>query len=125
MVEYYEPVKNDSLKVGIGENDFLPFIQKGYTLMLPENKEIKGVLIFLEDSKYDKKNFSSKQMYSQASENKFAVLSISTEIPLDFYFSNSSMNSTHNFVGFPKNRTVHYSNLLTLNSNCHDEKQQV
>jgi hypothetical protein len=37
MVEYYEPVKNDSLKVGIGENDFLPFIQKGYTLMLPEN----------------------------------------------------------------------------------------
>ncbi|CAG2531778.1 hypothetical protein MAR621_02306 [Maribacter dokdonensis] len=28
-------------------------------------------------------------------------------------------------VGFPKNRTVHNSNLLTLNSNCHDEKQQV
>lgn len=98
MVEYYEPVKNDSLKVGIGENDFLPFIQKGYTLMLPENKEIKGVLIFLEDSKYDKKNFSSKQMYSQASENNFAVLSISTEIPLDFYFSKSSMNSTHNLI---------------------------
>jgi len=98
MVEYYEPVKNDSLKVGIGENDFLPFIQKGYTLMLPENKEIKGVLIFLEDSKYDKKNFSSKQMYSQASKNNFAVLSISTEIPLDFYFSKSSMNSTHNLI---------------------------
>lgn len=98
IVEYYEPVKNDSLRVGIGENDFLPFIQKGYTLMLPENNEIKGVLIFLEDSKYDKKNFSSKQMYSQASENKFAVLSVSTEIPLDFYFSKSSMNSTHNLI---------------------------
>ena len=98
MVEYYEPVKNDSLKVGIEENDFLPFIQKGYTLMLPENKEIKGVLIFLEDSKYDKKNFSSKQMYSQASENNFAVLSVSTEIPLDFYFSESSMISTHKLI---------------------------
>ncbi|MFS4457508.1 hypothetical protein [Maribacter sp. 2304DJ31-5] len=98
IVEYYEPVKNDSLRVGIGENDFLPFIQKGYTLMLPENNEIKGVLIFLEDSKYDKKNFSSKQMYSQASENKFAVLSVSTEIPLDFYFSKSSMNSTHSLI---------------------------
>ncbi|MGB3591954.1 MAG: hypothetical protein WBA16_09760 [Nonlabens sp.] len=98
MVEYYEPAKNDSLKIGIGENDFLPFIQKGYTLMLPENGEIKGVLIFLEDSKYDKKNFSSKQMYSQASENNFAVLSVSTEIPLDFYFSKSSMNFTHNLI---------------------------
>ncbi|WP_417861518.1 hypothetical protein [Winogradskyella sediminis] len=98
MVEYYEPVKKDSLKVGIGENDFLPFIQKGYTLMLPENKKPKGVLIFLEDSKYDKKNFSSKQMYSQASKNNFAVLSVSTEIPLDFYFSKSSMKSTHNLI---------------------------
>ncbi len=28
-------------------------------------------------------------------------------------------------VGFPKNRTVNNSNLLTLNSNCHNEKQQI
>lgn len=98
LVEYYEPVQNDSLRVGIGENDFLPFIQKGYTLMLPENKEIKGVLIFHEDSKYDKKNRSSKQMYSQASEKGFAVLSVSTEIPLDFYFSKSSMISSHKII---------------------------
>ena len=98
MVEYYEPVKNDSIRVGIGENDFFSFIQKGYTLMLPENKEIKGVLIFLEDSKYDKKNRSSKQMYTQASEKDFAVLSVSTEIPLDFYFSESSMISAHKLI---------------------------
>jgi hypothetical protein len=98
IVEHYEPVKNDSLRVGIGENDFFPFIQKGYTLMLPENKKIKGVLIFLEDSKYDKKNRSSKQIYTQASENDFAVLSVSTEIPLDFYFSKSSMISTHKLI---------------------------
>jgi len=98
MVEYYELVKNDSLRIGIGENDFFPFIQKGYTLMLPENKEIKGVLIFLEDSKYDKKNRSSKQMYTQASKKDFAVLSVSTEIPLDFYFSKSSMISTHKLI---------------------------
>lgn len=98
MVEHYEPAKNDSLRVGIGETDFFPFIQKGYTLMLPEDNEIKGVLIFLEDSKYDKKNRSSKQMYTQASEKNFAVLSVSTEIPLDFYFSKSSMISTHNLI---------------------------
>ncbi|MBC2845724.1 hypothetical protein [Winogradskyella flava] len=98
IVEHYKPLKNDSLRIGTGENDFLPFIQKGYTLMLPENKNIKGVLVFLEDSKYDKKNKSSKQMYNQASENDFAVLSISTEIPLDFYFSKSSVNYTHNLI---------------------------
>ena len=98
MVEHYEPAKNDSLRVGIGETDFFPFIQKGYTLMLPEDNEIKGVLIFLEDSKYDKKNRSSKQMYTQGSEKNFAVLSVSTEIPLDFYFSKSSMISTHNLI---------------------------
>tara|TARA_B110000114_G_scaffold105616_1_gene111062 strand:+ start:76 stop:1056 length:981 start_codon:yes stop_codon:yes gene_type:complete len=98
IVEYYEPVKNDSLRVGIGENDFLPYIQKGYTLMLPRNKEIKGILIFLEDSKYDNKNRSSQQMYTQASEKDFAVLSVSTEIPLDFYFSKSSMISTHKLI---------------------------
>lgn len=98
IVEYYEPVKNDSLRVGIGENDFMPLIQKGYTLMVPEDKAIKGVLIFLEDSGYDKKNKSSKQMYSQASEKGFAVLSVSTEIPFDFYFSKTSSASTHKII---------------------------
>ncbi|MCV6630392.1 MAG: hypothetical protein OIF50_11120 [Flavobacteriaceae bacterium] len=98
IVTDYSPAKKDSLRVGIGENDFLPFIQKGYTLMLPANKNIKGVLIFLEDSKYDKKNKSAKQMYTAASEKDFAVLSVSTEIPLDFYFSTSSMISTHKLL---------------------------
>ncbi|MFK8061153.1 MAG: hypothetical protein AB8B78_13825 [Polaribacter sp.] len=98
MVEYYQPAKNDSLRVGIGEKDFMSFIKKGYTLMLPENKKVKGVLIFLEDSKFDKKNRNSKQMYIQASEKGFAVLSVSSEIPLDFYFSKSSMISTHKII---------------------------
>jgi len=98
MVEYYEPLKNDSIRVGKEENDFLPFIQKGYTLMMPASKRIKGVLIFLEDSKYDKKNRSSKQMYTYASEKDFAVLSVSTQIPLDFYFSKSSMISSHKLI---------------------------
>ena len=86
IVENYEPAKKDSLRVGPEENDFLPFIEKGYTLMLPENQKIKGVLILLEDSKYDQKKKSSKQLYDVASKRDFAVLSVSTEIPLDFYF---------------------------------------
>jgi len=76
----------------------LPLIQKGYTLMLPEGKPIKGVLIFLEDSGYDEKNNNAKQLYRQASENDFAVLSVSTEVPFDFYFTKSSMLSTHKII---------------------------
>ena len=64
IIKDYEPVKNDSLKIGIGENDFLPFIQKGYTLMLPENKKIKGVL----------KDFSvSKDLLSMKQSKKYAT----------------------------------------------------
>lgn len=98
IVEEYEKKKNETIRIGVGEKDVLPFIQKGYTLMLPENKNIKGVLIFLEDSGYDKKNKNSKQIYTQASENSFAVLSVSTEIPFDFYFSKSSAHSSHKLI---------------------------
>lgn len=98
IIEDYESVKKDSLRIGAGEKDFLSFIQKGYTIMLPESKSIKGVLIFLEDSKYDKKNNSAKQMYNVASKEGFAVLSVSTEIPLDFYFSKVSMLSTYKLI---------------------------
>lgn len=96
VIERYEPKKNDSIR--IGEKDFLSFIQKGYTLMLPESKPIKGVLIFLEDSEYDQKNKSAKQVYNQASKENFAVLSVSTEIPLDFYFDESSVLNTHHQI---------------------------
>lgn len=96
IVEEYEQKKNDSIR--IGDKDFLPYIQKGYTLMLPKKKEIKGVLIFLEDSGYDKKNKISKHIYSKASKNKFAVLSVSSEIPFDFYFSKNSAISSHEII---------------------------
>ncbi|HAS45498.1 MAG TPA: hypothetical protein DCS93_33750 [Microscillaceae bacterium] len=106
IVEDYGPLKDDSLRIGIGATDFLPFIQSGYTLMFPEDKAVKGVLILLEDSGYDKKNKSSKQLYRQASNKGFAVLSVSTEIPFDFYFSESSMLSTHQLIqkAFAKHR---------------------
>ncbi len=98
IIQEYESVKNDSIKIGTGEHNFLPLIQRGYTLMLPDDTPVNGVLIFLEDSGYDKKNKSAKQVYGQASEKGFAVLSISTEIPFDFYFSQTSLRSTHKLI---------------------------
>ena len=91
IIEKYQPKKNDSIRIGKGEKDFFPYIEKGYTLMLPKSKKVKGVLIFLEDSKFDQKNNSAKQIYDVASNAEFAVLSVSTEIPLDFYFTRNSL----------------------------------
>ena len=98
IIHSYQPQKEESLKVGKGEDDVMPYIQKGYTLMLPAKKPVQGVLIFLEGSEFDKKNRSAKLMYSQASEQSFAVLSVSTEIPLDFYFKEDSLESTHQII---------------------------
>lgn len=98
LIENYKPLKQDSLRIGVGENDFIPFIQSGYTLMLPKEKTVKGVLIFLEDSGFDKKNRNAKQIYSQASKHGFAVLSVSTDIPFDFYFSETSVFTAHQLI---------------------------
>jgi len=98
IIQQYDAIKNDSLRIGKEVGDVLPLIQKGYTLMLPNEKEIEGTLIFFEDSGYDKKNKNSKQIYSQASENGFAVLSVSTEIPFDFYFTKESVSAIHGLI---------------------------
>ncbi|MFK7973085.1 MAG: hypothetical protein AB8F95_22130 [Bacteroidia bacterium] len=98
IIEEYRVAKNDSIRIGVGENDFMAYIQKGYTLMLPEDGDVRGVLLFLEDSGYDKKNKHSKQLYAQASEHQLAVLSVSSEIPFDFYFDKSSALSSHAII---------------------------
>lgn len=106
MVEYYEPVKNDSIRIGKLDSDFLKYIEKGYTLAKPEDeKNISGVIVFLEDSGFENKNMSAKQIYSQANKAGFAVLSVSTEIPLDFFFSDSSIIDAHKTIknAFEKN----------------------
>lgn len=105
IIEAYEQKKNDSVRIGTAEKDFLPYIQKGYTLMLPKKKKINGVLLFLEDSGYDKKNKNAKQIYNFAAKSNFAVLSVSSEIPFDFYFSKNTALSSHEIIkqAFEKN----------------------
>ena len=98
IIENYAPKSSDSLRIGKTNKDFFPLIQKGFTLSLPNSKNINGVIIFLEDSGYDKKNKSAKQLYKQATSNSLAVLSISSEIPFDFYFSRSSALSAHKII---------------------------
>ncbi|WP_347173891.1 hypothetical protein [Polaribacter uvawellassae] len=98
IIENYTPKSGDSLRIGTTNKDFIPLIKKGFTLSLPKGKNIKGVLIFLEDSGFDKKNKSAKQIYKQAISNNFATLSVSSEIPFDFYFSKNSALHSHKII---------------------------
>lgn len=82
---------NDTLRYGIGENDFLTYGKKGYTLLLPDQKEqIKGVIISLDDSKPNLSD-TSQIMHPMATAKGFAVLYISSGVPLDLYFSENSL----------------------------------
>lgn len=106
IIEEYHEAKHDSLRIGKLDTDFLKYIKKGYTLAKPYDvRNISGVIIFLEDSGFDKKNKSAKQLYSQANKAGFAVLSVSTEIPLDFFFSDNSILDAHRTIknAFDKN----------------------
>jgi len=86
------------IRIGKGEKDFFKYIQKGYTLSIPKETKINGILIFLEGSGFDEKNKSAKLIYQQANKNGFAVLSVSTEIPLDFYFTDNSSQIAHAII---------------------------
>ncbi|MDB2606609.1 hypothetical protein N9Y48_02385 [Zobellia sp.] len=97
-IEVYNEAKNDSLRIGKLDTDFLKYTEKGYILALPEKGKINGIIIFFEDAKFDNKNNSAKQIYSQSNEEGYAVLSISTEIPLDFFFSDTSILDAHKTI---------------------------
>lgn len=79
----------DSLKIGTGERDFLPYNRKGYTLILPANNApVKGVLISLDDAEFKiDKIPAAGLLYPQANDKGFAVLYVSTGIPVDLFLT--------------------------------------
>ena len=88
IIEQYSP-QADSLQ--IGPKTFLPYNPKGYTLILPKNSsEIHGVLISLEDQPFAKTD-SAAFIHPEALAKGFGVLYLSSGIPLDLYFSISSL----------------------------------
>ena len=90
-IERYLKLKG-SLRIGSGKHDTVSFMHRGYTLILPgSTKDIKGVIISLEDGRFDLKNNPSQQIYPQATSNGFAALYLSTGVPVDLYFSEKSL----------------------------------
>lgn len=93
IVEQYTP-QTDSLRIGVKRGDLLPGNEKGYTLILPDDRpagDIAGILISLEDKHVNLRSNLAAQIYPEATARHFAVLYVSTGIPLDLFFSPKSL----------------------------------
>jgi hypothetical protein len=87
--------QNGTLKYGNSPANIIPYSNRGFTIVLPEKSQsVRGTILMLEDNPVDLHD-TTKTVYSQiekeACPKGFAVLHISTGIPLDLYFSLSSL----------------------------------
>jgi hypothetical protein len=90
IVERYTPQK-DSLRFGNGRDDFFPYNDKGYTLIIPESGVI-GTVVTLEDDRMSLLDTSSvNTFYKQANAEGLAYLHISTGIPVELFFNEKSL----------------------------------
>jgi hypothetical protein len=81
----------DSLRIGSGKGDFLPYDKKGYTLILPDSiKNLSGILVSLDDRKFNRGD-SAQQIYPQANAQGYGVLYVSTGVPVDLFMSKRSL----------------------------------
>jgi hypothetical protein len=92
IVEEYISEK-DSLRIGAGKADFLPYNEKGYTLVLPDStNDIKAILVSFEDKRFELQENPTQQIFPQATVKNVAVLYVSTGIPVDLFFSEKSLS---------------------------------
>ncbi|HRH60481.1 MAG TPA: YqiA/YcfP family alpha/beta fold hydrolase, partial [Chitinophagaceae bacterium] len=92
IVESYIPQK-DSVRIGAGKKDYLPFSAKGFTLILPADTVIKGTIISLEGDAFNIKEMPDDQLiHKQANAKGFAVLYVCTGNPVEFYFSDKTIS---------------------------------
>jgi len=90
-------LSKDTVHYGPGSNEVFPPANKGYTLLLPDNgREPAGTVLLLED---DKPNLSdTANIHQPANTRGWAALYISTGIPVDLYFSESSLACTDSLI---------------------------
>jgi hypothetical protein len=97
--EDYSIVK-DSIQIGPGPTDFLPYTEKGYTIVLPETGPAKGLIVLIEDQRIDlTKVPPGIPIYPPATKNGFAVLYMSTGVPIDLFFNDQSLNWVDKTIG--------------------------
>ena len=81
------------LRYGPGEKDLLSYGDKGFTLILPDNgRPLAGTVIDLEDQRLSAGDSMRYQEFRNESLKRgFAFLTIATGVPVDWYFSESSL----------------------------------
>lgn len=96
IVQEYTRSK-DTVHYGPGSNEVFPPASKGYTLLLPANdREPIGTVLILDD---DSPNLSDTAgIFQPANARGFAALSISTGIPVDLYFQESSLTYVDSLI---------------------------
>lgn len=95
--EKYIPQK-DSLRVGTANDDFFPFEDKGYSLLLPAG-EIKGTVISIGDAKMNRNDSGAAEfMWKEVNTVGFAYLHISTGIPVDLFFTEKPIKFTDSLL---------------------------
>jgi hypothetical protein len=86
---------NGTLRYGTGKTDVMPYGDSGYTLILPNKSTVtRGSIIMLDDQKINLKDTSDTQhihIEREANTKGYAVIYVSTGIPVDLYFSASSL----------------------------------
>ena len=93
IIEEYKPPEG-YLRIGPEQGQMIPMVEKGFTLILPEQGEAKGVVVVPTGKRFDfKENANKKSTFeNEALKKNIAVLHILTGNPLDFYFTNEIMN---------------------------------
>jgi hypothetical protein len=87
--------QSGTLQYGYNLKDQIPYGNKGYAIALPEkDHEVRGTILMLEDDQvnlHDTAKTQFIQIDKEACPEGFAVLYISTGIPVDLFFSETSM----------------------------------
>jgi len=92
-VEEYKPPEG-YLRIGPEPEQMIPMVEKGFTLILPEQGEVKGVVVVLAGKRFDFKEAANKNgtLENEVLKKNIAILQILTGNPLDFYFTSEMMN---------------------------------
>lgn len=98
VIEKYSPQK-DSLRVGNGKDDYFPFTDKGYTLVIPP-APVKGTIVTIEDDHMNLQDTSaSHSFYKQAVQSGYAWLHITTGNPVELFFNEKSLQFVESTLG--------------------------
>lgn len=119
-VEEYQR-QEGTVRYGPGEKEVFPYGDKGFTLVLPaDEKKMAGVVIDLEDTRLSGGGANHLKEFREESLKKgFAFLTIATGMPLDWFFSESSMKYVDEVISdtFTKyhlpNKNIFFIGLMT------------